>query len=45
MEGVVSSKLLYPDGTVQHAGVVFNKNLQVYHFTGGFIQTIMLLIE
>src|SRR5205085_1204608 len=28
---IVGSKLLYPDGTIQHAGVVFNHLGQAYH--------------
>ncbi len=33
--GVAGSKLLYPDGTVQHAGVVFNKYREAYHIYRG----------
>jgi GT2 family glycosyltransferase/glycosyltransferase involved in cell wall biosynthesis len=29
--GVVGSKLLYPDGTIQHAGVVFSRDGAPYH--------------
>ena len=29
--GLVGSRLLYPDGTIQHAGVYFNENAIPYH--------------
>ncbi len=33
---IVGSKLLYPDNTIQHAGVVFDRNFQnPYHLFGG----------
>jgi len=33
--GIIGSKLLYPDNTIQHAGVVFSKYCQVYHIYRG----------
>jgi GT2 family glycosyltransferase len=35
---VVGAKLLYPDDTVQHAGVVFNQAGKVYHLYRHFHQ-------
>lgn len=29
--GIVGCKLLFSDGTIQHAGVIINKNLSVFH--------------
>lgn len=34
--GVVGSKLLYPDGTIQHAGMVFDADLKPQHLYLGF---------
>ncbi len=36
MAAVVGSKLLYPDGTVQHAGVVFGQDGYARHIYAGF---------
>ncbi|MBM4145211.1 MAG: glycosyltransferase [Nitrospira sp.] len=33
--GIVGSKLLFPDGTIQHAGVVFYKTRKPYHIYRG----------
>ncbi len=32
--GAVGAKLLYPDGTIQHAGVAVGKNIAVHQFLG-----------
>jgi GT2 family glycosyltransferase len=34
--GVVGAKLLFPNGRIQHAGVVFAKNLAPHHLYAGF---------
>jgi GT2 family glycosyltransferase len=34
--GLVAAKLLYPDGTIQHAGVVFDEGLTGYHIYLGY---------
>ena len=34
--GIVGSKLLYPDGTIQHAGIAFDQDRQPRHIYVGF---------
>ena len=34
--GLVGSKLLYPNGTIQHAGVVFARDSRAHHIYAGF---------
>jgi GT2 family glycosyltransferase len=34
--GLVGSKLLFPNGTIQHAGVVFARDLRALHIYAGF---------
>jgi GT2 family glycosyltransferase len=34
--GLVGAKLLFPNGSIQHAGVVFAKNLSPHHIYAGF---------